>query len=112
MEEKYDPARLMMNVAMLVKSVGAMVFSVDQEDLKKIQIHIALKNPNLAPFLIIKDPERSDATILLLQGTRVKKSNSLVTAKDDLAAVTIYYEGKIYRSFASYEDFWQSVKRN
>jgi len=112
MEEKYDPDRLMMNVAMQIKSVGAMVFSADQEDLKKIQIHITLKDPKASPFLIIKDPERSDAAILLLQGTRVKRSNSLIATKDNLAAVTIYYEGKIYRSFPSYEDFWRFVKRN
>jgi hypothetical protein len=103
--EKYNPGILMTRVALHYAMEGEMSAFVDHEDFKKIHIQISKKDPGESPFHIIKDPNRSDATILLLSGTRLMNHGTLEKDKDVLGSVSVFYEGRSSVTFDTFQKF-------
>ncbi|MCJ7586735.1 MAG: hypothetical protein MUQ00_02385 [Candidatus Aminicenantes bacterium] len=105
-EQKYDPGHLMTRIALHYAMEGKMAASVDHEDFKKIRIVISKKDPRESPFIITKDPDRSDATICLQSGTRIMMNHSILeNEKDVLGSVSVFYEGRSPVTFDTYPKF-------
>ena len=105
MEEKYNPIVLLFRLAHRYEIEVKLVATVDLANLKNTYIKILLKDPSAPPFIIIKDPNKPDASILLLSGSHVMNHESLEKAKDDLGRVEAFYEGKQPERFETYEQF-------
>jgi hypothetical protein len=112
MNRDYDPGMLLLQLALHYESIGKAVFSADVKDLKNSYIQIVRKDPEAPDFKILKDPNGSDASVLLLSGNSLMGNNELENEKDNLGKVTVSYEGRPPISFDMFQDFlkWLGIK--
>ena len=112
MDNRYNPDHLMMRFAFQYESQGKSVVPADHKDLKPTQIQIFRKDPKAPPFVIIQDPNRPDAAILLLSGDRLMRNEALENEKDNLGKVTASYKGRTSVLFSTYQEFlkWLGIE--
>ena len=112
MDKGYSPDNLIMEVAIRSVLAGKATFPQDLSQLKKTYVKIFKKDKSASPFTILKDPNRSDAAILLLSGARVMNHASLEEAKDELGSVEVSYEGRKPETFDTFQQFleWLQLK--
>jgi hypothetical protein len=84
----------------------------DPKGRKQTQIQIFRKDPKAPPFLIVKNPDRLDAAVLLLSGNELMVSNALENEKDNLGRVTASYESGTPVHFTTFQEFlkWLGIE--
>jgi len=103
---------LLLQLALHYESIGKAAFSADVADLKNSYIQIVRKDPKAPDFRILKDPNRSDASVLFLSGDRLMGNNELEKEKENLGKVTVSYEGRPPVIFDTFQDFlkWLGIE--
>lgn len=101
MEDKYNPSRLLPEIATYFESEEKIICEVPNEEIAKYRISVYPKK-SMHKFVIMMVNDR----IELLRKNAIKNYDELEKNKDELGHVAVFKGRKPLRTYRTYEEFF------